>query len=103
MEKSYLVFIEGLHEYTITSNTKKNGDVEHTIFHSKGEQWSQPTKGTKILSIIEGDLEMTIKGMNGKQPYSKVAEMNILLTHITRDYNNPTVSIVENFDIVKPK
>lgn len=96
MKKSYTVFVDGQHEYTIKSKTKKNGDIKHTIYHSEGEQWSENIRGKKILTIIEGDLEMEIKGMDGVQPYDKVYELKLLLSFITRDYNDGKFEIVEN-------
>lgn len=104
MKKTFLVFADKLHEYTITSKEKTDGSIVHTIFHSHGEQWGETTKGTKALRIIEGNLEMEIVGMaKGMQPYCDIAVLKLLLNFITSDYKDDKYKIVEetNTKIIK--
>ena len=96
MKKSYLVFVNGIHDYTIKSKTKDNGDIKHTLYYSDGEHWSEGIRGQKSLTIIEGDLEMEIKGMVGVQLYDKIFELKVLLSFITKDYNDDDFQIIEN-------
>lgn len=94
MEKSYLVFIDDQHDYTIKSKKEKKYTI-HTLYRSSGEQWEENTRGEKCVSIKEGDLEMGIFGVEGTQQYHTIFEFKLLLDFITKDYKDGKVEIIE--------
>lgn len=103
MKKSYIVFVDGQHEYTIKSKLKKNGDTKHTLYRSNSADWTERVRGEKCLTIIDSDLEMEIKGVDGIQPYHTIHELKILLDFITREYSDGNIEIVEKHVIYKNK
>ena len=103
MVRKFLVFSEEekQHEYTITSKLRNDGCTVHTLFHSNGEQWSETTKGTRCLRIIEGDSEMEIvNDKKGMKPYCEIIEMKILIDFIISGSNNGRYKIIEEKDVL---
>ena len=100
-KKSYIVFLDGKHEYDITSKTYNSGLIKHTIKYSHRDIWADSLKGKKIVTIIEGDLKMEIHGINGVQDYDVIYAMQLLLSFITRDYKEEKVKIVRDKNLMK--
>lgn len=101
MLRKFLVFSEEqLHEYTITSESRKDGSIVYKLFYSHGEQWSETTKGEQCLKIIEDDLEMEIiDKKKGKRPYCEIAQLKLLIDFITSD-TKEEYKIIEEKDIL---
>jgi len=96
----YYVFVGGVHDYTIEKKEKKSGKVKYTLSYSNAEHWNEPYKGNKSITIIDDDLEMKIKGIDGVMPYAKVCELNILLSFVINNYENEKYEIVSAKSVI---
>jgi hypothetical protein len=75
VKRTFHVFDEGLHEYSITDKPTKNGRVI-SLFHSNGEQWTSHTRGEFIVKI-------TVTG-NGVKFSNKINKMGYDILHSMR-------------------
>ena len=75
VKRTFHVFDEGLHEYSITDKLTKNGRVI-SLFYSEGEQWTSHTRGVFIL-------KMTVTG-DGAKFSNKINKMDYALLHSMR-------------------
>lgn len=101
MKKKFLVFVDDIHDYTITSKEKEDKTI-YKLFYSKGDQWTSEFKGSKRLTIIEGDLDMTIKFATHDEIkcYHEIIELKILIDFITTKHTNGKVKIIQEVNVI---
>lgn len=80
MKKTFHVFDQGLHEYTIVDKETTKGR-KISLFHSDGEQWTSHTRGTMVMKMtVTGDgvkFSKNIKSMY----YSELFAMRLLMNY----------------------
>lgn len=78
--KTFHVFDDGLHEYTIIDKPTTKGRII-SLYHSKGEQWTINTRGTLTMKMtVTGNgvrFSKNVKSMN----YSDLYEMRLLMNY----------------------
>lgn len=88
--KTFHVFEQGLHEYTIIDKPTAKGR-KISLFHSDAEQWTSHTRGTLIMSMtITGNgvrFSKNIKSMDYSQLYAMRLLMNYERETDTNGYN----------------
>ena len=93
-KEKYLVFEHGKHEYTITKKTLSNGGYnKYVMKRSKGEQWNSHVRGEKLFTIIDDDMDITIKAHDGeldKMAYHQLIELGILVNFVSDQTHMPS-------------
>jgi hypothetical protein len=74
---------------------EKDGKTIYKMYRSKGEQWSEQVKGEKLFTLVDDDMDMSIKMHNNEfsnHQYHQTMELRILLnlvndrTHMADKY-----------------
>lgn len=94
MEKEkYLVFEHGKHEYTIIKKTlNSGGHNKYVMKRSKGEQWNSHVRGEKLFTIIDDDMDITIKAHDGdldNMAYHQLVELGVLINFVSDQTHMP--------------
>jgi len=85
MKKEYTVWdLDGNHDYDI--KFEYDGSIEtYKMFRSKAEHWSDSSRGEKLFTIVNNNLNMSIKMHDGKfknHTYHHSMELRVLLNLI---------------------
>ncbi len=93
-EKFYVFDKEGKeHEYTITKKERKDQSIKYMMKRSKGEQWTEHSKGEKLFTLIDNDGDIQIKGHDSSMSdmaYHNMIELMVLLNFINKQSYMPS-------------
>lgn len=80
VKRTFHVFEDGVHEYTITDKPTKKGRVI-SLFYSEGEQWTSHTRGEFIMKLkVTGDGIKLSKNTKNLE-YDELHEMRLLMNY----------------------
>lgn len=69
---------DSLHEYTVKIKEVEKG-TRFSLYHSKGSQWTEPTKGTLLLSMINNGDGVVFSKKLKKLDYAELTYVRLLM------------------------
>lgn len=80
MKKTFHVFDQGLHEYTIVDKETHKGR-KISLFHSDGEHWTSHTRGTMVMKMTVTGNGVKFSKNTKSMDYSELFFMRLLMNY----------------------
>ena len=76
------IYIDGIHEYNYIKDVDENKDISiHTLYYSDSSEWSESTKNTLALQLVDDGNGIIIEQLSTKKGinYLETEQLHIIL------------------------